>query len=366
MAKKICIYLPNMVGGGAERVMLNLAPEFAKAGHAVTLLVDRMQQDYAVNLPESITVASLDAKRTMLAAPKLFRYLKQHQPDALLSCMLFNNLNASVAKRCGGFKGRVILTDHNMMSVQLERGAPHHRYLAPLLLRWLYPAADRLIVVSPGIEDDMRDAFGLNMPITVIGNPILSEGWEQQYRAPLARPELTDLPRPRVLAVGRMVPQKDFPTLLNAYALFHKKHGGSLILAGDGAGAAALRQQAADLGIAAHVHMPGFVDPVYPLYPLADVLALSSAWEGFGNVLVEAMAANVPVVSTDCRTGPSFILNKGEHGVLVPVGDAAALASGMEAALGRSEKQRSAALQRALDFRSDSVAQQYLRVLLQD
>lgn len=363
---KICIYLPNMVGGGAERVMLNLAPEFAKAGHAVTLLVDRMQQDYAVNLPASITVASLDATRTTLAAPKLFHYLKQHQPDALLSCMLFNNLNAAAAKRCGGFKGRVVLTEHTMMSIQLQHDPLHHRYLAPMLLRWLYPASDRLVVVSPGVEDDMRTAFGLHIPITVIGNPILGEGWEELYRAPLSRPDLADLPHPRVLAVGRVVPQKDFPTLLNAYALFHKKHGGSLMLAGDGSGAAALKQQAAASGIAAHVHMLGFIDPVYPLYPLADVLALSSAWEGFGNVLVEAMAANVPVVSTDCRSGPSFILNNGEHGVLVPVGDAAALAAGIERALKRTDEQRAAALQRALDFRADSVAKQYLDTLLHD
>jgi glycosyltransferase involved in cell wall biosynthesis len=168
-----------------------------------------------------------------------------------------------------------------------------------------------------------------------------------------------------ILGAGRLTAQKDFPTLIRAFALARAAQPMRLILLGEGELREPLRALAADLGIAAQVDLPGFVENPYAFMSRAHVFVLSSAWEGFGLVLVEAMACGTPVVSTDCPAGPAEILMGGRFGRLVPVGDAGAMAEAIRATLADplpADRLRS----RAGDFSLEKIGDEYFELLLPD
>ena len=140
-------------------------------------------------------------------------------------------------------------------------------------------------------------------------------------------------PHRKVLAVGTLKTIKDYATLLNAFARLRQRVDARLLILGEGECRVDLETQARQLGIASGVFMPGFVKDPSPYYQQADLHVLSSTGEGLGNVIVEALAAGTPVVSTDCLSGPREILSDGQFGRLVPVGDTVALARAMDDSL---------------------------------
>jgi glycosyltransferase involved in cell wall biosynthesis len=361
---KIAVYLPTLAGGGAERVMLNLTAGFAAAGHMVTLVVDRREGAYANAVPPGVRCVELKARKSILAFPKLRAFVQREQPDVLLSALVINNISAALVRRTTGGRCRVFLSEHNTLSTQFAhtREGWHRRIVAPCL-KYILPWADGMIVVSPGVGEDLRQAFGITMPMQAIGNPILPDDYPALYSRTVA--PWPPHPGPTFLGVGRLTLQKDFPTLIRAFAHVRAQRPARLVILGTGPDQAALQALAGQLGLSdTDVLFPGFVEHIHPCYRMADVFVLSSAWEGFGNVLVEAMATDIPVVSTDCQSGPAFILENGKFGALVPVGDSSAMAAAMLAALDTSPEARAAARRRAEDFRIDTVVEEYLKVLL--
>ena len=359
---RIAVYVPSLVGGGAERVMLNLATGFADAGHEAILVLDRRVGAYADKVPPQVRCVDLGVKRSVFAFPKLCRFVRSEKPDVLLSALFINNITAACVRKATGGRCRVFLSEHNTLSIQLQHSRVRwQRWLGPHLRRIL-PWADGMIVVSPGVGQDLRDRFALEMPTHVIGNPVLPLEVEPLYTAPVV--PWPPHPGPTFLGVGRLNRQKDFTTLIRAFAKVRAVRPARLVILGQGPEGEALRSLAADLDVAQDVVLPGFAAAVHPYYRMADVFVLSSAWEGFGNVLVEAMAAGTPVVSTDCPNGPAYILENNRYGALVPVGDADAMADAMLRALETPPAVRAAALARAADFRIDRIAAAYLDVLL--
>jgi glycosyltransferase involved in cell wall biosynthesis len=359
---RIAVYVPTLAGGGAERVMLNLATGFADAGHEAILVVDRRVGAYADKVPPQVRCVDLGARKSLLAFPKLRRFVRQEQPDILLSALFINNITAAVLRRLIPGGCRVFLSEHSILSLQIQHSDAWWQRFLGKHLRRILPWADGMIVVSPGVGEDLRTAFGLKMPIHAIGNPVLPLDYAQLYAE-----EVYPWPPhagPTFLGVGRLNAQKDFATLIRAFAKVRAVCPARLVILGEGPEGGALRGLAASLGVTDDVLMPGFADTVHPYYRMADVFVLSSTWEGFGNVLVEAMATETPVVSTDCPNGPAFILEDGQYGALVPVGDADAMAAAMLRALETSPEARAAARQRAEAFRIDRIAQAYLEILL--
>lgn len=356
------MYVPSLNGGGAERVMLNLATGFADAGHEAILVLDRRIGPYADKVPPQVRCVDLGVRRSVCAFPKLLRFVRETRPDVLLSALFINNITAALVRRVYGSRCRVFLSEHNTLSLQLQHTSQRwQQWLAPHLRRVL-PCADGMIVVSPGVGEDLRQAFGIRMPMHAIGNPVLPLDAAELYEAPVA--PWPPHPGPTFLGVGRLSPQKDFATLIRAFARVRAVRQARLVILGQGPEGEALRGLAASLGVSADVLIPGFAEAVHPYYRMADVFVLSSAWEGFGNVLVEAMAIGTPVVSTDCPNGPAYILQNGEYGALVPVGDDAAMAAAMLRAIDAPRPLREAAMLRAEDFRIDRISAAYLEVLL--
>jgi glycosyltransferase involved in cell wall biosynthesis len=166
-----------------------------------------------------------------------------------------------------------------------------------------------------------------------------------------------------VLAVGRLAPQKDYPTLLHAFALLRKSRDLRLLILGEGDERPALENMVAELGLSDAVAMPGYLENPYAAMSRAAAFVLTSRWEGSPNVLVEAMACGTPVLSTDCPNGPAEILEGGRHGPLVPMGNAQAVADGIATML--DHRVPAAQLKRrAADYDSDASADGYLNILL--
>jgi glycosyltransferase involved in cell wall biosynthesis len=256
---------------------------------------------------------------------------------------------------------RVVVSDHVTLSRQYCQ-SPWTMALLKLSTRRFYPLADGRICVSAGSAADLSRIARLEPEqITVVYNPIPGP------KKPLVTSPEAELSwsgaRARILSVGNLKTQKNHALLIRAIALLDRKYAARLVIMGEGPLRSQLANLAAELGIAESIAMPGFTDDLWPFYASAAVFVLSSDYEGFGNVLVEALHAGLPVVSTDCADGPAEILAQGEFGMLVPCGDAAALASAIERAFENPvDKARLAA--RAREFDPDAAVERYLDLLL--
>jgi len=231
----------------------------------------------------------------------------------------------------------------------------------------LYPQAHNIVAVSQGVAEDLSTLIQLSPDrVTVIYNPVITPNLLEQALAPLTHPWFEREQPPVILGAGRLSLQKDFPTLLRAFALVRQHRPARLVILGEGEERANLERLAIELGIQNDVSMPGFVDNPFAFMAKASVFVLSSAWEGFGNVLVEALACGCPVVATDCRSGPREILDNGRYGRLVPVGDHEALAKAILETLDNPDfpADRQTRIQRAMEFSVDAAVDKYLKVLL--
>ncbi len=357
----IALYLPNLAAGGAERTFLRLAAGFGERGCPVRLVVDRaegglLEVVHASGLP----LESLRAARTLTALPKLSAWLRRNRPDVLLSAITHNNLIAVWARALARSGTRVVVSEHTVLSAQtaMQTGW-QYRVLAPLC-RGTYPRAAAIVAVSAGVADDLARYAGVaRNRIEVIPNPVVTPDYPQRAAAPCPHPWLIDGGPPVVVAAGRLVPLKDFPTLLQALAVVRRRMPARLLILGEGPERGALLALRARLGLDGVVDLPGFYPDPLPLFARAAALAVSSRFEGFGLTLVEALACGTPVVSTDCPTGPAEILAQGDHGRLVPVGDADALGAALLATL-TAPPDRDRLRRRALDYTQAAVVERYL------
>jgi glycosyltransferase involved in cell wall biosynthesis len=356
----MAIYLPDLTGGGVERMKIIMAGAFVKRGYDITFVLNKAQGELMSLLPPSVKVVSLDAPRTLSALPKLVSYLRRERPDILLSSMGHNNIVSLWARRIANVPTAVIVSQHNSLSTESgAMGNWQHRAL-PLMYRLFCRYADAVISVSKGVADDM--AATTNYPrekITVLYNPILFNGFHDKAAEPVSHPWFEDNAGPVFIGIGRLVAQKDFPTLIRAFALLDLALNARLIILGEGPLRESLQALAKELHVADRIDLIGFQKNPLPYLRSATAMVMSSQYEGFGNVLIEAMGCGTPVVSTDCRYGPSEILADGRLGPLVPVGDAKALSQAMAGILD-SHLSPEELKARASDFSVDHVVEAYL------
>lgn len=354
--KRLAIFMPSFRGGGAERVMLTLAGGFADRGVAVDILVAQHQGPLAAQVDPRVRVVDLRAARVLAALPGLIRYLRREPPDAMLAALGHANVVASWARDLSGSRTRLVLSEHTAASISAANALQARARIMPIFMRQAYRRADGIVAVSAGAADDLAQLLRMDRSrITAIHNPIVTPRLFELAEQALRHDWFTPGAPPVVLGTGRLVAAKDFPTLLRAFAMARQTRHARLMILGEGAERGRLEALARELGIAGDVSLPGFVENPFQYMKRAAVFALTSRWEGFGNVLVEAMACATPVVSTDCPVGPREILEGGRHGRLTPVGDAAALADAIGAQLDHPltatlvERARTFSLDAALD-----------------
>ncbi|MBM3146152.1 MAG: glycosyltransferase [Chloroflexi bacterium] len=358
----IAIFSPSLQMGGAERMMVVLANEFLQEGKSVSLLLANSQGPLRAELDQGVETVDFNQRGVFGALLPLARFLQTRHPDILLSAQSHANLMALLARRLARVNLPVVLSERTTMSVHyaLEPGIKN-RFVPPLA-RLLYRQADAVACISQGVADDIIGVTKISPErVHRIYNPALPPLAElaQKIETPVDHAWLLPEAPQFVLAVGRLSAAKDYPTLLRAFARVRRERDTNLLILGDGEKRAELENMIDELGLAGSVQMPGFVDNPYAYMARCAVFVLSSAWEGFSNVLVEALACGAPIVSTDCKYGPAEILENGRYGALVPVGDAAGMAQAILDALdGRQEP--SALSRRASAFSHENAVQQYL------
>jgi glycosyltransferase involved in cell wall biosynthesis len=352
--------LPDLRGGGAERLHVILAEEFLRRGYRVDFVLLRSEGELLEIAPAGARIVGLGARRIREGFVPLVRYLRSETPDVLLAAMWPLTAMAPIAARLSGAKPRLVVSEHSNLTQSAAVRGPSdiaNRRLG----RWLYGAADAVVAVSQGVKDDLVARTGVRpAQVRVIHNPArkpdpAAEGdrellswWKAGESA--------------IIGVGALKPAKDYPTLIRAFARVAERRDARLLILGEGQLRPDLEQLAADLGVSDRVRLPGAVLDPYPYMREADLFVLSSAWEGFGNVIVEALAVGTPVVSTDCQSGPAEILENGRYGRLTPVGDPSALARAIELSLADPADPEPLKA-RAAEFSVERAADQYLALL---
>ena len=358
---KIAIFLTALDGGGAERVMLNLAKGFIELGLEVDLVLVKAEGAYLSQIPPQVKLVDFQQSRLLASISSLINYLKEEQPQALLTAM-DTNVIAAWLRRWGKISTTTIVTVHNQLSLESRYEDSIKRKLTAKFARWFYGWADNIVAVSEGVAKDLIEIGLPKEKIKVIYNPIVDTQLKNKIQDSFEHTWLKTGQPPVILAVGRLTKQKDFPTLLRAFAIVRRQLPVRLIILGEGEERPSLESLIRKLNIESDVKLMGFVENPYMYMSKVSMLVLSSVWEGFGNVLVEAMAAGTPVLSTNCPSGPAEILERGKYGKLVPIGDEECLAEGIIETL--KQKPDSLKLQqRAANFSVKQATVNYLELL---
>ena len=331
--KKLALFVASLRAGGAERVMLNLARGFAGRGFKVDLVLARAEGPYLDEVPPEVRVVDLGAKRVLSSLPGLVRYLQREKPDALISAVNHVNLVALWARRLAGVRSRVVVTLHNTLSTSTRHAWNRRQKALPRLIKRFFPWADAIVAVSQGVAKDFVQTTGIAQEIHVIYNPVVDTQLFELAREPVDHPWLAPGQPPVILGIGRLAAQKDFSNLIRAFALLRQQQPARLIILGEGRERPQLEALIRQLELQDDVALPGFVKNPYAFLTRARMFVLSSQWEGLPTVLIEALALGVPIVATDCESGPNEILEGGKYGCLVPVSDPAALADAVAATL---------------------------------
>jgi glycosyltransferase involved in cell wall biosynthesis len=360
--RSLTIFLPSLAGGGAERCMSIVANGLAARGVPVTLALAKAEGPFLAELQPSVRVLDFGARSAFGALPRLVRHLRADRPAALLAAMNHTNVVAALAHRLARSRSRLVLSERaHLTSMLAEFPGPSMRATRSLM-RWTYPWAHSVVSVSDGVAQDLLQHVPLPEERSVtIYNPVVDAGLQRACELPPAHPWLVDGGAPGVLAAGRLIAQKGFDVLLEAFARLRRQRPARLLILGEGELRDVLLAQAQRLGIAQDVALPGFERNPFAAMRAASVFVLSSRFEGLPGVLIQAMACGARVVSTDCPSGPREVLEDGRWGALVPVDDVAALAEALAAAL--DQRQPPDVRARAAEFSEERAVARYAQVL---
>ena len=358
----VALFVRSLYGGGAERVLVTLAQGFVERGLKVDLVLARAEGHYLKEVHPEVRIVDLKSQWVPSSLPAIVKYLRQNRPSTLLAALHYPCEIALWAKRLAGVPTRIIVSEHNTLSLEAASIPQVSVHLTPLAARLFYPWADGIVAVSQGVATDLAQITRLPADrIQVIYNPVIVPQLFTLAKEPIDHPWFKPGEPPVVLGVGRLYPQKDFPTLIRAFAQARQVRPARLMILGDGPEREQLTALIEELGLTDSVALPGFIQNPYPYMAKASVFVLSSAWEGLGNVLIEAMAVGTPVISTNCESGPAEILDQGKHGFLAPVGDSQAIAESILSVLaGHARTIETSWLDQ---FTAETCVQKYLDVL---
>lgn len=364
-AFRIALFLPGLgaagLGGGAERVAVTLAREFVEAGHPVDLVLSVTHPSSLAEVDPRVRIVDLGCRRLWTSLPRLVAYRWRERPAAVLSFMpLANSLNV-VSAGLGPPGSHAILTEHNARSIALDPSftAEGTRLLHPIC-KVTYPRAAAIIGCSEGVAVRVREVYPTAADRTLgIPNPVTPAA-TRAVGPP--HPWLGDCSVPCLIAIGRLHEQKDPITLLRTVARVREARPVRLLILGDGPMRSEVEGAIVDLGLADDVRLLGHQTDVRAYLAHADLMLHTPRWEGFGLVLIEALAEGIPVVSTDCESGPAEILQGGRYGRLAPVGDVASLARAVIETFD-APTDRAQLIARASEFSPPVIGRRYLEAI---
>lgn len=369
--KKILIFIPSLAGGGAERTIINIMKYIDKNMFNVVLVMvnenikNNNKHEYIDLVPEDIEIKYLNCKLSNYNVFKIISRLSKtiynEKPDLIFSTTIKANIIAIVAKLICKVKIPIVVRESNNRT---EAGIT---ILGKLITSYLYKKSQHIISLSKGVKLDLVNNFKINKNnITVIYNPIdINE--ISKLSLETVDDILIDNSCKIIIASGRLVEQKDYPTLLKAFKQIQREINCKLLILGKGPKEEELKQLCKELNIHNDVVFLGFKYNPYKYMSISDLFILSSRWEGFGHVIVEAMAVGTPVIATNCKSGPSEIIKNEYFGKIVDVGDYDMIAkNAIEILTDRNMRQELSkkSLERSKDFDAQEIVKQYESVFL--
>ena len=358
----VALFLGTLGGGGAERVMLDIGRSLARRGVTVDLVVIRAEGPYLEIVPREVRLVDLDSRRAATCLVKLLRYLGRERPKTLFATMETAVLVALIAKMSFARGVRVVVRQANTFSITFAHAKFKDRVIMGMV-KLLMPLADAVVANSNGAAGDLgRRVPRVSKRVRVVPNPVVTPELAEQAALPVEHPWFGDTGVPVILSAGRLVPLKDHATLLRAFARVVSSQPARLVILGEGPERGNLLRLVEELGIAEQVDLSGFRVNPFAYMSKARLMVHSSKYEGFPNVLVQAMACGTPVVSTDCDHGPREILEGGKWGRLVPVGDAEAMAEAIVETL-RDPVEPEVLVSRASVYSAEASVDRYMEVL---
>ena len=328
---KICVVTPRFMISGVALAQHRFARALAARGHAVDLVIGRVDPGLAVPPSPGVNIIVLDRAKVRLLALPLWHYLRRARPDVVFTAEDHLNTLVTLVAIAARSKAKISGSSRVTPFDTYSNRRLSKRWLLKQLSRFSFGRADVLTCVSKDMVGQYRTVFGKAAPHVAVYNIIDDAAARARAADPVDEPWLNDKAGPVVIAAGTLAPWKGFAMLIDGFAQVQRE--ARLIILGDGPLRGELEAQVERLGLAERVKLPGFVHQPINYFSRADVFALSSTVEGLPNVLVEAMIAGCTPVATDCPTGPREVLDGGRFGFLVPVGDAAAMAAAIEQAL---------------------------------
>jgi glycosyltransferase involved in cell wall biosynthesis len=323
---RVMFFTPTLASGGADRVTVTLLRHLDRSRFEPSLVLARREGAFVQDIPEDVPTLALGVRRLAVSVPGLVRALRAEQPDVLFAMQGGANIIAAVAHVLARSRARLLISersalrrpDRSRMRTALELPAKSASYRR----------ADAVTAVSRGVAAALVDELGLaRSRVHVVYNPLVDDHTRQQAAEPVTHPWFGDPSVPVLVAMGRLVDIKDYPTLLAAFAKIRAEHRARLFILGEGPQRGALEARVRELGLGNDVAFHGFDPNPFKYLARASLLLHASLAEGLPGGIIQAMACGVPVISTDADFGPREVIRDAEDGFLVPVGRADLLAA---------------------------------------
>lgn len=363
---KVLFFIYQMGGGGAARTLLNIINNLDRQKFQPMLVTLNFDGSYEQELKEDVKFFKLDTKRLSRSIFKIANIIRSEKIDLVFSTIPRVNTIAILATRFSFTKAKCVIREADNL------GGSTKENLQLLGFGFVYKFSNQIVSLSEGVKENLVKRYKVkSKEVEVIYNPVDLNAIRDKMTTGQIDPQFEDVfdtDEKVVITAGRLVEQKDQKTLLTAFAKVNEKINSRLVILGEGHLKPELQQQAENLGIGDRVHFIGFQSNPYIYFKHSDLFVLSSKHEGFSHVLAEALATGTPIVSTNCKSGPEEVLDKGKYGLLCPVGDADDMAKKMYQVLTLDEENRQEVIHngyaRANDFDAKTMVKQYEQVFL--
>jgi glycosyltransferase involved in cell wall biosynthesis len=363
-SKKILILIPSLEGGGVERIRLILASEFVKKGYCVEFALLKAKGSFLEEVRTKYKVHDLNIEKIRFLPIALLKLVKSVRPDAILASIWPITVMATIGLLFSKHKFTIVLSEHNHLSTQYSNMGFLHNLMMRITMIFSYRLADSVVAVSEGVGADLSKlSFMHQKKIHIIHNPIQKPKKQNSLEQKLAEDLWEKTIEKKIISVGSLKKQKNHKLLIKAFKYVSDEIPSKLMIVGTGKEKDSLLDLAKSLNLQDKIIFTGFQKNVSPLYAASDLFVLSSSYEGFGNVLLEALIHGLPIVSTDCQSGPAEILCNGSYGTLIPTDDVKALSGAMIASLQSTINHSTELKKRAYDFLPDKISSKYLKVL---
>ena len=357
--KSICFFTYDLTFGGAEKVVVHLANYFALKGMEVTLLTVSKGNDFKKLINPQINLICLNEHKIVNAIPPLIKFVKTNNIDNFVANIWPLTIVSSCI-RLVSKKTKLLFIEHCNLSEEFRNRSFIFRFAQNTSIMLFYSFAHEVIAVSAGVKEDLEKKGVKKSKVSVIYNPLEDLKGSKKMESTKNIEKWINSKDKKLISVGELKKQKNFPNLIKAIGVFQKKYSVKLklLILGDGPERKNIEEEITKQELEEIFFLPGWVNDPVPYLYLADLFVLPSDYEGFGVVITEALSTGLNVVSTNCKSGPSEILKDGELGYLCEVNDPDDLAKSINEAL-NNPLDKDKLIARAYDFSIENIGKLY-------